>query len=316
MAYYTGSGADLQIGKESVFGTGVTPTAIVNLTSEGINTTVEKSDEGSLIASKTPMSRDLMSINVDGDVSFILRPEFAGLLFHLALGGADTVGGTSGAQTHTMHLCDPATDLPSATIVLNRKAAVKKYAGCTIGSLNLDFNANDYVQGSFSIVGTKEETGSLVQLPAFSVPSYRCTGATLKVGEATLDVEGVSIAIENNLEDAPRVYSTGLYKGKPKHGRRNVTVSITLPYSEEVETFKNTYLTTEANASITLECASSDSAYKLKVQMPNVSINGASGNIGGEGTIESTIEGEALSVGSTEPLSVIITDKTSTAYGA
>ncbi|MFA6776811.1 MAG: phage tail tube protein [Sphaerochaetaceae bacterium] len=76
MPFITGTGASLQIGKETVFGTGVQPTDLVDITSEGIKLSVEKGDEGSLLASKTPNSRDLMSISVSGSVSFILRASY------------------------------------------------------------------------------------------------------------------------------------------------------------------------------------------------------------------------------------------------
>jgi len=38
--------------------------------------------------------------------------------------------------------------------------------------------------------------------------------------------------------------------------------------------------------------------------------------VSGTGLISATVAGEALSVGSTEPLAIVITDKTSTGYGA
>ena len=52
MSFLIGTGASLQIGKESSFGTAVTPSALVDITSESIKVSVEKSDEGSLLASK------------------------------------------------------------------------------------------------------------------------------------------------------------------------------------------------------------------------------------------------------------------------
>ena len=163
MSFLTGAGASLQIGKESTFGTGVSPTVLVDITSEGIKLSVEKGDEGSLLASKTPQSRDLLGISAGGSFSFILRPEFAGLLLHAALGGADTTAqvGSTDKYTHTLILCAANSDLPSLTLVVNRKAAVKKYPGCTISTLSLDCAAGDYVKGSVDIKGIKEETGTL-----------------------------------------------------------------------------------------------------------------------------------------------------------
>ena len=318
MPFYTGTGSSLQIGKEKTYGTGVTPDTLVDITSEGIKVSVEKGDQGSLLASKTPMSRDLLGITVDGSVSFILRPEFAGLLFHLALGGADkvTAVGESGNQKHTLHLCGANEDLPGMTVVIDRKASVKKYPGCTIAALSMDCAAGDYVKGSIDIKGTKEEPGTLTpQLTGFEVPSYRCTSAKFTFGGKTYDIASSSIKLDNALEEAPKTYSTGLYKGRPQHGRRSVTVSFEIPYSKEIDTLKDSYLLTEANAAVTLTFTSSNQDYSIIISMPNVAINTVDANVGGTGILNSSVSGEALSVGNTEPLEVVITDKTAKAYG-
>ena len=64
MAFFTGTGTQLQIGKEASFGEAATPDTLVDLTSEGIKVTVEKGDEGSLLGSKTAMSRDLLGAGI------------------------------------------------------------------------------------------------------------------------------------------------------------------------------------------------------------------------------------------------------------
>ena len=48
MAFITGSGATLRIGKEETFKSGSAKTALVDITSESIALSVEKGDEGSL----------------------------------------------------------------------------------------------------------------------------------------------------------------------------------------------------------------------------------------------------------------------------
>ena len=53
MAFITGSGASLRIGKEESFGAAAAPQALVDITSESISLSVEKGDSGSLLASKT-----------------------------------------------------------------------------------------------------------------------------------------------------------------------------------------------------------------------------------------------------------------------
>ena len=310
-----GSGTSIQFGLESVFKDGATPTTVINHSSEGVSVAVTKGDEGNLIGSKTAQTRDLMSVAVSGNVSFILRPEFAGLLFHAVMGGADKVTTTGESTEHEFVLCEPREDLPSVCLVIDRSASVKKYPGVTIGGLSLDATAGDYVKGSFDIKGTEENVGTVAVLPKLTIPSYRCTAAVCKINGSIFDISSASFKIDNALEEPPKTYATGLYVGQPSHGKRSVTVDFKIPYSKEVETFKNTYLTTETLADVELVYTSTNSDYSLTLKMPNVSINTVSANIGGEGIIETSISGEALSVGATEPLTVVIKDKTTTAYG-
>jgi len=318
MAFFTGTGSRLQIGKESSFGQAAAPTDLVDLTSEGIKVSVEKGDEGSLLGSKTASSRDLMAVTVEGSVSFILRPESAGLILHAALGGQDSCArvGTSELYTHTITLCGVDEALPSITITIDRKAAVKRYAGCTVASLSLECAAGDYVKGSIDIKGTKEESGTIeAALAAFAIPSYRCTNATFTVDGSSYDITSATLKIDNALESAPKTYASGLYAGRPQHGRRSVSISFEIPYSAEVESLKGSYLTSEANASAHLTFSSPMAGHTIAVTLANVAIGEVDANVGGTGMLNSTVAGEALSVGAHEPVTIVVTDKISTPYG-
>lgn len=318
MSFVVGSGSSCQFGKEATFGTKATMTGLVNLTSESLKVNVEKGDEGSLLASKTAMSRDILGITVDGSVSFILRPEFAGLLFHAALGGADVVADAAsvgeGFKTHTINLCDVNEDLPTLTITVDRKAATKAYTGCSISSLSLDCAAGDYVKGSFDIKGYKEETGTLAELESYTLPSYRCTSATFKVHDESYCITSASFKVDNALVDAPKTYCSGVYSGQPQHGQRAVTIDFEIPYEAKIETLKDDYLLTEDNASVELVFTSRDEKYSVKITMPNVAISNVTTNVGGTGIINSSVSGIALSVGDVEPVTVVITDKEADPY--
>ena len=315
--FYTGTGTSVRIGKEATFNTSVSPDTPIDITSESVKVSVEKGDEGSLLASKTAQSRDLLSITVGGNLSFILKPEFAGILFHLALGGKDTVtDGGDGKSIHSFVLCGANEQLPSATLEIDRKASKKKYTGITVSSFSFDAAAGDYVKGSVDLVGVKEESSAeSVATEGFTIPSYRCTQAVFKIKDEILDISTCSIKIDNALETAPRTYASGLYSGQPQHGKRSVTVSFEIPYKENIEELKDEYLTTEKNASIELLFSSSNKDYTIRTIIPNLSINDVSANVSGTGIINSSVSGEALSIGNAEPITVEITDKTSTPYG-
>lgn len=309
-----GIGSVCQAGIQTTWGTSVAPTAKINMTSETIATTAEKGDEGNLLPKKTRDQADLIAINTEGGVSSILRPEFADWLFEAAMGIEN-----DGVYT----LQDVNVDLPISTLVISRGGIVKTYPDCTIRSLTLDCPAQDYVRADIDVIGTKEisagQTGAqTVQNLAYTLPSYKCTSANLYYGAGgtaaaslvtKLCVSDVSITIDNGVEEPDATYCDGLYNGRPIPGLRSVTADISLPYSNEVETFRQTYLLNEAapTVALKLEFTTSDTDEIIEVYIPNLAVTTADGNVDGQGTITSSISGEALSVGSAEPITVTVT---------
>lgn len=316
MSFYTGVGTNLQFGKEIVFGTSTQATAMVNLTSESIVESYEKGDEGSLLASKTATDKDLLGVSVGGSVSFVLRPEFAGLLFHGAMGGADAVTeATNGFYNHTFNLCAVNEALPSFTFKMDRKAKNSIYAGCTISTLQLDCVAGDYVKGSFDIVGTCETTGTLDGVSTYSIPSYRCVDATCNVDGSVFDISSATIKIDNGIVEAPKTFSSGLYKGQPQHGKRTVTVDFEIPYSTDLE---DKVITWKAKDTvpfvITLKAKDGLEEYTITITLSHVTLDSYSHSVGGTGLVTASGSGEALSKGSDEPMTVVIKDKHSESY--
>ncbi len=316
MAYKVGAGSVCQAGKQTVFGTSVVPTALINMTSESINTTVNKGDEGNLLASKTANQRDLLGITVDGSISTVLRPEFADFLFEVGMGNKS---GESGAYSYT--LANTGADLPVSTFVISRGGIVKTYPDVTIRSMSIQAAAQDYVKVDLDVVGTKEiavgGTGAqTIQNLSYVLPSYRCIAASLFYGAAgseptstKLCVESTTINIDNGIEDAPSTYCSGLYAGQPVKGQRTVTVDFSIPYSDAMDTFKETYYLAQSApyVALKLEFTTTDEDEKIEIVLPNVCITDATNNVGGTGLIEASFSGQAISVGSAEPITVTVT---------
>ncbi len=142
--------------------------------------------------------------------------------------------------------------LPSLTLAIDRKAAIKRYAGCTISALTW-IARRRLREGQHGHQGNHRGDRTIDEaLKIFTIPSYRCTNATFTVNGTTFDIASASLKIDNALESAPRTYASGLYAGQPQHGKRAVTINFEIPYSTEVETLKSSYLTSEENASVEL----------------------------------------------------------------
>ena len=320
---YTGSGTTVQIGKETTWGTAVDGAKILSYTSETLKSAADRKIEESLIASTAPSGLDIMGIKVEGDVSGILKPEFAGYLIKLAFGGDDTVTQNSpvtGAHTHSIPLVSASDSLPSATIIVDRKGAVRKYTGCKVSTFKLDGAAGDYVKFTASFKGKDESTGSLADLSALALQSFKTVGATITLGGTSYDAKSVSYSLDNSIEDVGQTYGSGLYVNEPIHGQRKATIEVGVDYISGIETLIDTNLLTDTKiASIvwTLKSPSvvtGSTQYTVTLTLNNVVLTEVTRNVSGTGIIGAKISGQALSISSTEPVGASIIDATSSAY--
>lgn len=345
MSFVVGSGSICQIGKEATWGTATTATALVNMTSESINTTINKGDEGNLLAHKVADTRDKLSVDVGGDISSVLRPEFAGLLIGAAMGEEDSTpvaGAVSGTYKHTFTLAEPGESLPSLTVNIDRgkvggsstvpASYVAQYPGMTVSSLSIDAAANDYVKCTASFVGKNSTTGSIVSsLKTFSEPSYKCLGASFTYGDSSTTVcaSSVSIKLDNKLEEQPRTYCTGLYKGQPMPATREVTVSWEMPYNQKAKELEDAYYdcNSEANDAtiedLTLTFANGVKGtagsttvdkFPMTIKLAKVEVTSASHSIGGPGAVTASFEGIALIPASGEAMEVEVVDTTNSKW--
>jgi len=308
-----GVGSVAQAGLQNAFGTTVTPDVLLNMTSESIVAEVEKGDEANLIAKKTRDQADVLAFNVNGGLSGILRPEMADWLFQAALGKK---------SDNVYTLADPNTDLPVSTLVISRGGVVKTYPDMTIRSLTISAPAQDYVRFDIDFIGVKElkagDTGAkTVQSIAFTLPSYKCVAAELFYGAAETDpaeltdkfcVEDCTLTIDNGLEEAPATYCSGLYKGRPVPGLRSVTTDFNIPYADNVEAFKQSYLMDEDGPTVALllKFSNGNPDENIEIYIPNLAVMSADSNIDGQGIIDSAVSGEALSIGDAEPITVTV----------
>lgn len=320
--YRIGTGSSAKAKLQTSFGVPVVADTLINMTSESISSNYEYAEEGNLLASKTATDRDLSSITVEGSISTILRPEFADWLFKASLGNGDG----------EYHLVGANDDLPSSTVVIDRGGIAKKYSDLVVRSLTISADAGDYVKADVDFVGVREDDATpsdVTGATSFTLPSYRCTRARLLYGEedadlqitddiwdscplnGKLDVESCSLTIDNGVEASPRTYCSGVYANQPLHGKRSVTVSFNLPYSTEVEDFRKDYYANEDAPclSLLLCFTSADKDENVTIYMPYVHITNAGANVGGEGVIDSSVEGECLSKNDAEPISVLVSHK-------
>lgn len=350
--YLTGVGSYAVIGEEANYRGSVANYNLLNMTSESLNATYNKSAEENLLATKTATAAELKSVDVSGSISTILKPEFTDWAFKATLGKVSTT--TNGDFTvDTYTLVEPNGDIPSSKAVISRGGIERTYDGLVVNSLTLTCPTQDYVTADFDFKGCKEWIGGRdsekvapVVAEGFASKSYKCVQAKLFNGEAdsteiadfnfnwnscpigtAFDVESTTVTFDNGNADAPATYCSGLYANKPALGMRSVTISCNVPYSADFEKFRAEYYGhlgevigvysydagDEPNLALLLALtpsyhhadSMSEPDEQLFILLPNVQITEASSNVGGQGLIDASFTGNALSVGSTEPVYVI-----------
>jgi hypothetical protein len=318
---------------------------LINMTGETMSATYNKLDEATLIGSKTLPEQDLGSVTVSGGISTILKPGFADWLFEVTLGNktSSTHSSSNHFDVNTYKLANVGTALPTSQMRLQRGTKQFEYQGLTIGTLTLNCTAGDFVKADVDFKGYKEVYNSST---AWTVPSgdgkasYKCTKARLvsaTAGTSTesgfnwdwdtcpadtvYDIKGATVTFDNGLEDTPATYCSGLYANQPVNGQRAVTVQCDVPYSASFEAFRQQYYASENPDKIALMlgfCSKETISYteggstvtvpkeQVMVILPNISITSMSANVSGQGLIDGSFNGTALSVGSTEPVIVLV----------
>ena len=98
------------------------------------------------------------------------------------------------------------------------------------------------------------------------------------------------------------------------HGNEVNHFDFNTPYTDKVEQCKNEYLLSSQYGSAKL-IFSNPEAYadiypeEVVITIPNLSITSVGSGVSGTGVIEASISGEAVQVGSSEPITIAVTTK-------
>jgi hypothetical protein len=323
-----GVGTSLGIGKEASWGTtntGNEATKLLNFISESMKLAVERKEEESLLAATAAGAQDIMGHKVSGDFSVIAKPDELGYLFAWAF-GSETVGATddayaTGSRKHTFVPCSATDSLPSCTLHVDRKIAIKEYTGCKVSSLKLDAKSGDYLRATVSLKGKAEATGEFATgLSASQLKAFKFLNGTCSIdGAPNTNITGVSLSYDNKLDDGDITLGSGLYSTEPEHSLRDIQVTLDTFYDDTTEGIREDNYKVGATASIAFTFISpseiaSGKPYKFTVTIPNVDVTAADANIGGRDKVKVSLTGKALAIGSTSPITVEYWDIETDAY--
>lgn len=331
----TGQGTSLQIGKESTWGTAVTPSTEINYTSENFRLVVDRTEEDSLLGAATARDMDIQKKSTEFDFSVVARPENIGLLLALVLGAEATpaAGTQSGVYSHafTPLASSVNASLPKFTAVVDRHVAVKAYTGSKMESMKISCKQGDYMRIDFTgkgkdeVAGTKAAGLSIPGLKAFRFAGGKVTFDGTEFG----DVTGIEFDYANALDDGEQTTSSGYYGTEPEPQKREIGVSIETFFNTAANTVRESKYKTENKVAVVLkfespslaydadsdgEPDSGDIPYSIEISMPLVVINSCDPAVTGPEKLRLTIGGVATESASESAVTITLVDKKSTKY--
>ena len=332
----TGQGTTVQIGKESSWGTGVTPTAAINYTSEGFKLVVDRTEEDSLLGAATSREMDIQKKSTTFDLSLLAKPENIGLLIGMALGeeaSPSLVSQGSGVYAHafTPLASSVNASLPKFTAVVDRHVAIKKYVGNKVDTMKISCKSGDYMRIDFSGRGKDEEAGSLAS--SLSIPAlkaFRFAGGTVTFdGVEFGDITSVDFDYSNALDEGEQTTGSGYYGTENEPQKRAITISCETFYNNASETVREAKYKTESTVAVVLKFNSpslaydadtdgeedtGDIPYSIEIAMPLVVVTGCDPNVTGPDKLRLTITGTATESDSASAVTITLVDKKSTKY--
>ncbi len=325
MAMRIGQGSTVQAGFDTAWGTAGSPSFNISHKSESLKYVADKKEEESLVGGRASRGVQTLGSKVEGDLSFILKPDEIAAIIAWATGkeASTTQIDTSAAYRHTFEpLEDPAGSAPKASVVIDRKAGVYQYSSCKVDSLKISGSPNGFLEGSVTLRGYDEADGVLNgSVKKSSLKAFRFVDASITVDGSDFGdyVQSFSYEYSNSLESDLYVMSSGTKMGEIEFGKLGVSGSLELLYDTETANLHKNKFKTDSNINIEIKAISTEEVdtgqpYELVIKIPVSQITDSSFNISGADRIKHTINFQGLEDDSNKVTTIEVVDGTDSAY--
>lgn len=306
-----GNSVILQMGKETVYGTTVTPDKQIKISSESFKPEYNKIDEGLATGGRGEGLVATMGKKASGGFSTLMRPDM-GYLLRAVLGVVASEAGAEGYKHTFTAIGNGANDhLPSYTILVDRKVECSKYS-CKCDSLAFSASAGDYLKVDPSFVGfdevdgaTKNASAVVSALKAFKFAQAKAYTGTWDseeeefTGTAFADVTSINMTISNNLDSDTQTTDTGINYKEPEVGVRSINADLEMLYAAGSEAIRKSLFKTDATFGLKIEFTSDEMIdeevpYKLTIIIPCCQMPDASANMGGLETMSQSVSVKAV----------------------
>jgi len=310
----------VKVGIESAFGS--VSSEFTGLLVTSVNDTVERGQMiEETISDYLPRSAYGGALQPSGSIEAILRAVQCENLISSLMGSYTTLGST---RTYTFGEPD------SFSLKIGEDSSEQKeitYIGCGISSVDLAFEAKDFVKATFNWIGKDvQNTTSGFAEPTYTneqpIVFYRAT-VTID-GDSSIGIKSLSMNIDRGLDTDQFVLGSFKRYRLARTSQTSTSGSLTFTENEFDEMLKAmfgeaTNLTIPANnqlgtGSMIIECLTVDGSSALTITCPIAIYNNVSRSFSGKTEIEKTVDYTIISDPDT-PFSIAITTVSSDTLG-
>jgi len=275
-----GFASRLGIGVEQTWGQAVKVSRLLPFTSESLTTEDERVESGALVGTPARRSSYCVFSQPAGDVTANLTYADFDEVFYAALGAKTTSGET--------RIYEPAEDLPSLTVAINKGVSVHEFVGMKVNKLTISVS-DGKLQAALSLVGksfVRGSTNTVADLEALPMPGREILlpDCALSVGGKEYAFSEINLTIDNKL--APLKGNTLEPLGIERNGKREVSFSLTLP-AYEVDDFYSSF---ESGTETYVILRATDGTNSLTITLPRVVVQSVDTGVSGEGVIPQKVE--------------------------
>lgn len=247
MALITGNEFTVQYGIEAAgaYGTAVAPTHELLVTKVDAKVQRDLKEMGENTGGQIGAKGYSMARSTELSLSFLARPDQLGAWLFCALGIEATVQASGAGHLHTFTLSKSSADelLPSMTIVVDYKTAIKGYNGCKVETLKISAASGDLLKVDVTLRGLDEAVDTLTSLSPSALSPMRFAGATFQIDTVPLLCDNVTFEIVNNLDKTKSTIALAgaatMYYDEPQPQVRTITVTGNALYGDDIETLRD-----------------------------------------------------------------------------
>jgi hypothetical protein len=324
MGLINGQGTTIQFGFDTTWGTGGTPTYNVTHKSESLSYIADKKEEESLVGGRASRGVQTLGSKVEGDISFVTKADEIGAILAWTTGeeSATTQIDASTAYKHTfIPMKDPSGSMPKASVQVDRKLGVEEYTSCKVDSLKLSGSAGGFIEGSITLKGYDEKTGSLGSVSKSELKAFKFGAGSITIDGTPFNdiVSSFDIDYGNSLESDQYTMGSNNKMAEIEAGKLSVSSSIEMRYdTASYNLHKDKFKKDESiNVEITLTSTEEIEAgypYSITIKMPVAEITDSKANLSGADRIVHSLTLNALEDNTHDAITFEVVDAKDTAY--